>query len=197
MMGVPQVQSLEPELVNYLRQYDEAKALCQKLVAGLSPTQISWKPGSNRWSIAECLAHLNVTGELYLAALDRAIAHGRARGWTGHGPFRHGWLVQFFFIRALEPPVRRKFTAPRIFQPASGPDASEAVARFLALQDDLIKRIHAANGLDLARIKVTSPATRLLRMTLGQAFAAVAVHQRRHLLQARNVRDSHQFPGES
>lgn len=59
---------------------------------------------------------------------------------------------------------------------------------------ELVREIHgygalrSADGLDLARIKVTSPVTRLLRLSLGQWLAGLAGHQRRHLWQARQVK---------
>ncbi len=193
-MAAPTAASLEPELVNYQRQFEEAKVTAARLVDGLTPAQIAWKHSPDRWSIGECLAHLNVAAELYLGALDRAIATGRARGLTGRGPFRHGWVVNFFFIRALEPPVRMKLKAPPKFKSVIGPDASGELQKFLDLQDELLGRVQEANGLHLAHVRVVSPAARLLRMSLGQAFQAVAAHQRRHLLQARRVRDEKEFP---
>ena len=193
-MTAPTAASLEPELVNYQRQFEEAKVTAGRLVDGLTAAQIGWKHSPERWSIGECLAHLNVTAERYLGALDRAIATGRARGLTGRGPFRHGWVVNFFFIRALEPPVRMKLKAPPKFKPVIGPDASGELQKFLDLQDELLGRVQEANGLHLAHVRVVSPVARLLRMSLGQAFQAVAAHQRRHLLQGRRVRDEKEFP---
>jgi hypothetical protein len=193
-MTAPTPASLEPELVNYRRQFEEAKVTASRLVDGLAPAQLAWKYSPDRWSIGECLAHLNTTAELYLGALDRAMATGRARGLTGRGPFRHGWVVNFFFIRALEPPVRMKLKAPPKFQPVIGPDASGQIQQFLDLQDELLERVQEANGLHLAQVRVVSPVARFLRMSLGQAFQAVAAHQRRHLLQARRVRDEKEFP---
>ena len=192
-MSVP--SALEPELAHYQRQFEEATAAATRLSEGLDPDHIAWRPAPDRWSIGECLEHLNVMAELYLAAIDPAIARGRANGMTGRGPFRRGWLVNRFFIRALEPPARIRLKAPAKFRPPDSLDPSGAHERFLALQGDLIERTHQANGLHLSRIKVASPVTRLLRMSLGQAFAVVAVHQRRHLLQATNVREEKAFPG--
>ena len=93
-MSVP--SALEPELARHQLQFEEAAATATRLTEGLDPDHIAWRPAPDRWSIGECLEHLNVTAELYLAAIDRAIARGRAHGMTGQGPFKHGLLVNRF-----------------------------------------------------------------------------------------------------
>jgi hypothetical protein len=57
-----------------------------------------------------------------------------------------------------------------------------------------MQRVRATSGLHLARIRITSPASRFFRMSLGQCFGMLAAHQRRHLWQARGVRDTDGFP---
>ncbi len=184
---------LESELANYERQFLEAKTHAQRIENGLTAEQLSWRPAPKRWSIAECFNHLNVTAELYMAAIDTAIQRGRRQGLEGRGPFRHGFLMNFF-IRTLEPPSRTRFRAPSRFLPPPDSSIQDAPRTFVALQDALIERVRDANGLHLARIKLTSPVSRMLRMSLGQAFGVVAAHQRRHLLQAARVRDDSRLP---
>jgi hypothetical protein len=50
-------------------------------------------------------------------------------------------------------------------------------------------------GLDLRRIRVVSPVTRLLKLSLVGAFALTAAHDRRHLYQGWEVRKASGFPG--
>ena len=61
-MSVP--SALEPELAHYQRQFEEATAAATRLSEGLDPDHIAWRPAPDRWSIGECLEHLNVTVEL-------------------------------------------------------------------------------------------------------------------------------------
>ena len=69
-------------------------------------------------------------------------------------------------------------------------ELSEAVQEFTNLQEKYKTIVHAADGLDLARIKVTSPAAWILRLSLGQWLRALASHQKRHLWQAGKVREA-------
>jgi hypothetical protein len=62
------------------------------------------------------------------------------------------------------------------------------MAAFRAYQVQYIDRLRQANGLDLARARVRSPAAAgWLRIPLGCAFALTTAHERRHLWQARRV----------
>jgi hypothetical protein len=49
--------------------------------------------------------------------------------------------------------------------------------------------LERADGLDLRRVKVATPISRFLKMSLGAMFAQIAAHERRHLEQARRVRE--------
>ena len=62
------------------------------------------------------------------------------------------------------------------------------------MQQQIARRLEDAHGLDLRRARVVSPITRLLRLNLGAAFALIASHNRRHLWQARQVREHPSFP---
>ena len=68
------------------------------------------------------------------------------------------------------------------------------MAAFRAYQVQYIDRLRQANGLDLARAHVASPAAAWLRFSLGSGFELMAAHERRHLWQARKVTQHPQFP---
>ncbi len=87
-------------------------------------------------------------------------------------------------------PPRGRFKTPRLYLPPAGRARSvkQALDDFSALQDRFVAVVHSADGLDLARIKIASPVTRLLRISLGQWLRALSGHQRRHLWQAAQVK---------
>ena len=183
------------ELEGYLRQIDAVKRDGQALVAGLSDVQFNWRPAPDRWSIAECLMHLNVAVTKTLPAFDRGIERGQARGLVGQGPFRYGWFANWM-ARSMEPPPKRRMKTFKVFAMPLGvahsPD--RVLAEFLAVRDQLAERVRRADGLDLKRARVVSPVTPLLRLPLGAYFAFILAHERRHLWQARQVRGAAGFP---
>ena len=94
----------------------------------------------------------------------------------------------------VEPNTRIRARAPKAFQPPVGRPRHDVMAAFRAYQVQYIDRLRQANGLDLARARVASPAARWIRMPLGSGFAMMIAHERRHLQQARRVIEKSAFP---
>ena len=182
-----------PELREYQRQFEAITADAGELLARLTDAQFNWRPVPGRWSIAECLAHLNVTGQMYLPLIERSIREARERRAFGRGPFRHG-LLGNLFVRAAEPPAKIKIKTPKLFAPLPEHLLIVVAPAFSSLHEQLFRLLREADGIDLARARLTSPVTRFLRLSLGQCFAFIAAHERRHLWQARQVRDDPAFP---
>ncbi|HEX9705285.1 MAG TPA: DinB family protein [Gemmatimonadales bacterium] len=182
------------ELQEMLEQIEKVKAEGRALVAGLSHEQFNWRPAPNRWSVGECLDHLNTIRKVF-PAIDHTIDEAERRGLKSVGPFRYGWWSRLV-VRSMEPPPWfRMRTFPMLF-PASTPLApSEVLRDFLELRDQLGQRIRRADGLDLKRAVVQSPVSRFVRLPLGAYFAFLLAHDRRHLWQARQVIATPGFPG--
>jgi hypothetical protein len=176
-----------PELERYCKEFDQIQGQARELTEGLNEERFNWRPQPGQWSIEECLAHLLIAGNWEIRAIEDAIGRAKAHGVTGAGPFRYGPFERFV-LRQTEPPVKRKFTAPKRFRPLHGQPVTAVLPSFLHLQSQLTLLAHSAEGLHLARIKVPTPISRLIRLSLGTTFAQVAAHERRHLEQAWRVR---------
>jgi DinB superfamily len=186
-------QPLDSDLQEYRRQIEAVTNDARDLLAGLSQAQINWSAAHGHWSIAECLDHLTVTNREMIEHIKEAINDARTKGLTGRGPFRYG-MIGNAIVRSMEPPVKMKFKAPGIFKPRAE-QSLEVVARdFFAVQDEVLSLINEANGINLARAKVTSPVLKWMKLSLGQAFGLIATHERRHLWQARQVKINPSFP---
>lgn len=186
------MKALTEELRDLCEQIDNLKEDVLELTAPLTDTQFNWRPYGGRWSISECLAHLNVVDRLDLPLLEEAIAQGRAAGLTGAGPFHYGWLSRRF-LRYQDGPVKFKMKAPREYRPPSGEPKEKVVAGFISIHDQMRELAVNSNGLDLARIKTRTPFP-VIKFSLGQRFAILAAHDRRHLRQAWGVRRHRDFP---
>jgi hypothetical protein len=176
------------ELEDYRQQFEQVKAEATELTRGLTETQFNWRPAPDQWSIEECLEHLTMVGHWEVRAIEEAIDQGRARGVTGTGPFQYG-PVERFIIGMSKPPVRQKLPAPKRFVPLHNQPVTAVLPTFLHVQSQFLLQIERAAGLDLRRVKVRTPISRFLRMSLGAIFAQAAAHERRHMDQARRVRE--------
>lgn len=189
----PRHEGLCPELRDGFEQIERIREEAKALVEGLSEAQCAWQPAPDRWSIAQCLEHLNATARNYLPVIHASINDARAQGWLAEGPFRRGWFERFF-LSMVEPPPRRRIPAPRRFLPPPDRPMAEIWPSFLTFQDRLQELMTWANGVDLRRARVVSPALRLLRFSLGGSFALMTAHERRHLWQIRRILEDPSFP---
>lgn len=183
---------MNEELAGYLQQIEAVKREAETFLTGLTDAQFNWRPGPDRWSIAQCFDHLNVSVRKTIPAFDRAIAAARARGRLAPGPFRYGWFARWM-VGSMEPPVKRRQGTFKILLPAQEVPLAPTLAEFRMVRDQLAERVRSADGLDLKRARVISPVSRLLRLPLGAYFAFVLAHDRRHLWQAANVRAAPDF----
>ena len=192
-MATPGHLALTPEIDAFRVEFERLSSDADVLVGPLNEEQFNWQPAPGSWSVAECIEHLNATARHYLTNLDEGIADAIRRGLYGEGPFTYNWIGRIV-VATMEPPAHFKIKAPRKFHPLPKRSRHDIMAAFRAYQVQYIDRLRQANGLDLARARVSSPAAKWLRMSLGSGFALMAAHERRHLWQARGVRSDPGFP---
>lgn len=171
---------------------EEVVAGTERLATGLSDSQLVWKPAPERWSIAECFAHLVATGDVYYPRARRAIEETRARGLKRTREFRPSWFGRKF-IEAAGPQGKRRLRAFKVFRPAPAPPPG-TWRTFVEQQRTLFDLLRDADGLDLTAVKVPSPVSRFLALRLGECLTMLVRHEQRHLLQAERVRQEPAFP---
>jgi hypothetical protein len=176
-----------PELGQIKQELLDARERARRLSEGLSDTLWGTAPAPGKWSIAECVTHLNITSERYVPIIDDAIREGREIGAKAARPPRRdfmGWLL----ARMLEPPYRMRMKTTAPFVPARIEPMTDVLERFDYLQGELLVRIDRAQGLPLERLHVVSPFNARVKYNLYSALKLIPVHQRRHLWQAEQVR---------
>ena len=180
---------MDPQLARIRVELDEATERVRQLaavVAKLPEGRWSQRAADGGWSVAHCVTHLNVTTHEFLPRLDEAIRHGRDMNLVGTGPFRRdfmGWML----CRFVEPPYKRKVDTPPKFDPQEVEAVDATLAKWDRLQGELGKRIDAADGLALNKVKVVSPFFEQMQYSLLSALMVIPAHQRRHIWQAYNA----------
>lgn len=171
----------------FLDQVDQALERIGQVVeeelGGLEPELLLRRPGEGRWSPAHCLAHLERTNALYREALSESL-DAQAAGAGEPGELRGSFFGRIFAGMVGPDPAFRVRT-PRVFRPESEAVGRGALAAFLEEQARWRELVASLRGLPLDRIRVTSPASRMVRLRASDVLAVVVNHEERHLAQAR------------
>jgi hypothetical protein len=171
----------------FKQQIQDARRCAQELISGLTPDQLTFRPDPTKWSIAECIAHLNVTASVVQPKVVDAIQQGRRDKVAGKGPFMLGGKGRLL-IWFAEPPPKLRIRAPKhIAPPQQIDDPLQLLPEFLKAQDGWERLMQDCEGLDLGKLKVGQPFS-LFRTRLSATIPWMLAHQRRHLWQAENVK---------
>lgn len=149
------------------------------------------RPRSESWSAAECLTHLNLSADPYLAVWRpalRALQDQSRRGSTLNGYRRDFWGWSLAWV--LEPPPRFRFPTTQPFQPVDVGAVETVVPAFLERQRRILEVLDSADGLPVDAIKITSPFDARVRYSIWSSFCVTASHERRHLWQAERALDA-------
>jgi DinB superfamily len=178
------------------RQLDEAEEKARRIIDGISNTQGSWQPREGAWSIVQCLDHLGRTNTVYAAALREALNNAKQVRGAMTGFIQPGCPSRIM-IRLLEPPPMGKMRAPKKIVPATQVNKDDSLRSFLHSHNEVRAVMHQGAWVDLNRIRFRNPFVSSLRFTVGAGLLIIAAHDRRHLWQADQVRQSAGFPQSS
>ena len=177
---------MHPQLQLIADEYRSAQARLHELVRAVPAEQWPRRADSARWSVAECVAHLNLTSLAYVPLLSHAVSRARMLERRPRGRYRRdpiGWLLW----ATMGPPVRFRTRTIARFLPASLAAPALLVQEFDRLQGAQLDCLAQADGLPLSQVRVTSPFNARVRYNLYSCFTILPRHQHRHLWQAERV----------
>src|SRR5262249_44306199 len=92
------------------RELNASDERARELLRQLTTAQLNWQPAPGSWSIGQCLEHLCITNEEYLAAISPALENRPDNPVTEIEP---GWFGRWFLRTFVEPtPQTKRASAP-------------------------------------------------------------------------------------
>ena len=183
--------NIRPQLQAVVDEFESATARLRALQETVPDELWTRRPDPRRWSVAECVAHLNLTASAYLPLLRDGIAAGRRMNEAAPRRYRRdaiGWLLW----KSMGPPVRFRTKTIASFMPGAVDSAGQAAIEFERLQREQIACVRDAEGLPLNRVTIVSPFNERMKYNLYACLTILARHQHRHLWQAEQVWEAHQ-----
>jgi len=179
---------LTGELRKLAEEFGQMKIDAAVFLSGVTDKEFNKKPDTKKWSIAECIDHLIIVGYDYSGMFEDGLKLAEEKNLRSSGNFKNSWFAQRF-INSVEPPVRIKARVPRKWMPAAKINKAKATTAIMQLQDRWIELIIRSVGLDISRIKLPSPPTKLIKFSAFETLGVQSAHQRRHLEQAKKVKN--------
>lgn len=180
---------MHAQLDMIVREFQEAQERLQRLALRFPDDLWAERPRPGRWSVSECVVHLNLTAQAFLPALRNGLSQARALGTGAPKRYRRdplGWILWI----GMGPPARIRTRTGERFVP-SDPDAPVTIrAAFDSLQSEQVACARAADGLPLQQVRMTSPFDDRIRYNLYSALSLLPRHQHRHLWQAERAADA-------
>ena len=153
----------------------------------LTDQQLNRRPAPGKWSVGQCLEHLNIMGGYYLPLLTAKIQQARQRNSAPAATVKRG-LVGRRLTDAMRGSAGEKtYKSPQKYAP-SGSRLSRTVVELCRRQlDDLLLLLEEARHVNLNAVRVANPVVPLLRLRATDALELLVVHVQRHVAQAEQV----------
>jgi hypothetical protein len=180
---------LSSQLSEIKNQIQNASQKARDVVSDLSSDQLTYRTREGTWSVAECIVHLSLTTQAHLPLLKSTLDTAREQKLFGQGPFKMDWIGSLLKW-SQEPPSRFKIKTTKPFQPINIGTVSEVLSKFLELQNEFIALVEKSGGIALDKIKIQSVFNERMKYNLFSCFQILAAHERRHLWQAEQVKNS-------
>jgi len=174
-------------LINELIALTDASTMAAVKFQNLSPEILNFKETSERWSMLECLEHLNRYGEYYLPEIEKAITAQRSPGLTNF-KYKSGLLGNYFAnLMKVKNGKLVRMKTPGDKNPSGSVLSPIVIDRFIKQQDMMRSLLEQSRRVDLTKAKVPISIAKFIKLNLGDTFRFMINHIERHVIQAQKT----------
>jgi len=171
-------------IIDELLAITESATLAAKEFRKLNEAKLNFKEAPEKWSVLECIEHLNLYGDFYLPELEKAIhqKNGQERNLTYRSGVIGNWFANLMKVKNGK---IVKMKTPGDKNPLGSELTVLTIDRFLKQLEMLKALLEQARTRDLTHTKVPISLTKLVKLRLGDTFRFFVYHIERHIAQAR------------
>ncbi|MBD2714624.1 DinB family protein [Microvirga sp. STR05] len=162
----------------------------QQRFRALTDDQLNRRPSPDKWSVGQCLEHLNIVGGLYLPTITRKLKQAQERGSKPASTVKHGYIGRKMTEALRVPPTQKAMKTPQQFAPSGSRLPRTVVEVFGRQLDELINLLEQARHVNANAVRIPNPIIPLLWPRLTDVAEMMVVHIKRHVAQAERVLDS-------
>lgn len=148
--------------------------------------QLNYKAGADKWSILQCLDHLNHYGDFYIPEIQKQIENTPYK--QGREQFKSGIIGNYFVeVTKVKNGKISKMKSPENMKPSASELTFTTIDRFIKQLELLEALLFRSQNIDLTNTKTSISLTRLIKLRLGDTLRFMAYHIERHILQAKGI----------
>lgn len=181
-----------------MQKFETAQQLQQRIRAiletverefrSLTDEQLNWKPATNRWSITQCLQHLNLAERFYIRNLQKKVDDLGLIQTNPSDQTLESGLAGRFLRYIIDPNTKMKLPTVSYMKPRHDLNPRDVMAQFIELQQLLHDILDRAPYLDWNQNKLMTLFGNWLKINVGDAFLMLVAHSERHINQAMRVK---------
>ncbi len=173
----------ETDLANY--ELNESSLHMQKVLDGLTPKQLNFKPSPEAWSIAECAEHLAIAETNLFGLLQKSLETPADPSKRSEVKMTDAEVVPMITDRST------KVKTPKPFEPSGKFGSHEDTVKEFLKKRAATMRFVYENEADLRNHYMVMPFGTL---DAYQGLLFIAGHTERHVLQMEEVKANANFP---
>ncbi len=142
---------------------------------------LNWRPAEDKWSVLECIEHLNLYGDYYLPEIKKRMQASK-RGSVE--VFKSGFLGNYFAKSMLPKEKLNTMKTFKNMNPIHSVLTKSNLERFLEQQQHTLELLNIAACKNLNKVKVPVSISKWIKLNLGDTFRVLIYHNDRHMVQA-------------
>ena len=150
----------------------------------LTEKELNYKEAIDKWSILECIEHLNIYGDFYNPEIKECIKKTLS---TSVITFKSG-VIGNYFVNLISPKEKlNKMKTLKVNNPIGSHLDKNCIDRFISQQKECLELIEKSKNINLKKTKTAISISKLIKLRLGDTLRFITAHNERHLLQAENI----------
>ena len=171
------LKDLESKTQLMIRQVEQFSALSTK--------ELNTRPGKDKWSVLECIEHINLYGEFYLEEFEKHILNAKHKSSEFHKTGLMGnYSANSMLPKGDKTPMKMKTF--KHMNPINSDLQVTVLDKFIKQQKHFLNLLSKAETVSLTKTKCALT-IKGLKFRLGDTLRFYAFHNIRHINQASKV----------
>ena len=186
-MSINTAKYLDEVTSGFQKTMDEVKALCDPL----EEKELNTPEGPGRWSMLQCLEHINLANEFYVKNIETKLEAETLP--PASDMYRGHWKGRIFAKMNAPKPgdeIPMKIKTFKTMDPKPSLEKAFILDRFYDTHESLIEVIEKTRAINIDKVKIATALGPMVKLRIGEAYRFILAHTQRHMVQLRRIKST-------